>query len=235
MDKKDKIKKKIAKLLALAASTNSLFERDNATSKAMSYMTEYRLNMSDVEAPVMCKQEFEHTGVRISNGDADMVTIIAATLGVHVSYRQGWYGSKGVFFFIGESSDIDFSWYVFQVAGTQIKKKAKEYRLALGGAGAGYMNSYRHGLKIGFANSFAKSNKVDSVTKSSDNDGKAIMALDNRYAMACESAGSDFSSDKRKIKIDDALVKGFEDSKDIVVNKGVNGEYSETKLLGSFS
>jgi hypothetical protein len=234
MDKKDKIKKKIAKLLALAASTNSVFERDNATAKAMAYMTGYRLSMSDIEAPTMVKQEFKHTGVKISKGDADMVTVIAAVLGVHVTYLHGWYGSKGTFFFIGESSDIDFAWYVFQVAGAQIKKKAKEYRISLGGAGTGYMNSYRHGLKIGFTDSFVKSNKVDSVTKSSDNDDRAIMALDNRYALACEFAGDNFAPEKRKIKINNALVKGFEDSKCIIVNKGVNGEYSETKLLGSF-
>jgi hypothetical protein len=228
--KKERMKAKISKLLAFAASTSNTHERDNATSKAMAYMNEYRLSMDDLESPTLSKEKFNHTGIKISNSDAIMATVIAKVLGVHVSYLQGFSTIKGLFFYSGEPSDIEFSRYVFEVASAQIVKKAKEHRLSLGGAPVAYMNSYRTGLKIGFTSAFEKLHKVDNVTGTSDNTG--LVVLNNRYALACENAGSDFKADKRKIKQDKALIEGLKDSEDIAVNTAINGESLAPKELG---
>lgn len=229
MSKLDKIKGKIAKLLALAASTSSTHERDSATAKAMAYMTEYRLSMGDIERINLKQEGFNHTGIKISKGDSVMATVIAKALGVHVSFRQGHSIIKGVFFYVGEPSDIEFARYVFEVASAQIIKKAKSHRLSLGGAPTKYMNGYRNGLKFGFAMSFAESHKAGCATGSSDNTG--LMALNNRYSLACEHAGVDFSADKRKAKPSSGMLNGLNDSKDISVNRAVSDESEKPKEL----
>jgi len=230
LSKVERIKGKIAKLLALAASTTNPHERNSANTKAMAYMTEYRLNMGDIGSASIKRLEFKHSGIKISYSDAQMATSIAKVLGVCVTYRQGYSALKGVFYYVGEPSDIEFSRYVYEVARGQIIKKAKQHRLLIGGAPAKYMNSYRNGLKMGFTCSFTNSYKVDSVTESSNN--TALVALNNRYALSCDFAGNDFKDDKRKTRQDGALMKGLIDSKHIDVKKGVNDESLKPKKLG---
>lgn len=228
--KKERVKAKISKLLALAASTRNPHEAKSANSKAMAYMTEYRLTVGDIERASLRRMEFEHTGIKISQCDAVMATSIAKVLGVNVLFLQGFSAVKGLFFYVGEPSDIEFARYVYEVASAQINKKAKAHRLSLGGASTKYMNSYRNGLKMGFTTSFEDSYKVDYVTESSNNTG--LIALNDRYALACKHAGDNFKQDKRKIRPDRASAAGYSDSKDINVSVGVDGESLAPKKLG---
>lgn len=238
MDEQDinRIKRKVAKLMALADNTSNEHEASSAMRKAALLMANYHVEAGDLNEAkiVMVKKPFFKGRKLAMANEQKLFWAIAENMGVYGLYypatRPNYYNvAKPCHFeLIGNASDIEITWYLFEICNNQIINLAKAFRQQYTSARADEVNDYKMGLTIGLKNRFVIMGKTDLPK------GKGLVPVDNRYALA-EQHYNEIEQGKStntsiKVRQNDHLRQGANDSKNIHLNAGVNGEIANVRV-----
>ena len=228
----DRIKRKIAKLMNLAAGTSNEHEADNAMRKAGSLMNKFHVDSTDGwDKKIVIAEKAFGTRKIAKAHEKKLFWSICESVGVyglHTSSQKAytyWDGfayvnADGVpckFKLVGHPSDIDIAWYMFEVCLSQVQKQTTIY-----GQGKklkrSQLNDYAMGLVFGLSARFkSMKSKCNEV-------GTGLVPVDTRkddaeafYAVE----GGKVKSSSMTIRNNDFLHSGVNDAKDIRVNAGV--------------
>jgi hypothetical protein len=231
----NRIKRKVAKLMALADNTSNKHEADSAMRKAAILMANYHVeagDLNDNKIVLVKKPFFKGRKLAMAN-EQKLFWSIAENMGVyglyHPATRPTYFRDAGVCHFelVGNECDIEIAWYLFEICNNQIINLAKAFRQQYTSARADEVNDYKMGLTLGLKKRFILMGKTEMPA------GKGLVPVDNRHDLAklyYQEAGRKSTSSSLEVRQNDHLRQGANDSKNIHLNAGVKGA-SGTKRL----
>ena len=243
MENLDRIKRKIAKLMNLAAGTSNEHEAKNAMIKAAKLMNKFHVSGDNAWDNTIVQVE-KLFGVRklAKSHEKKLFWAICASMGVYGLYRsctkphKEWIdgqqylygGTPCKFICVGHPSDIEICWYMFEVCLSQVQTQTKTY-----GEGKKLkrtqLNDYAMGLVYGLSARFKAMQET-----SNDVIGTGLVPVDTRREDAkfyYDENGGTSTSGKMTLRNSDFLQAGVKDAKEIRVNTAVGGETKTNKTL----
>lgn len=228
IDKIERIKRKVAKLMALAMGTTNKHEAKNAMIKAARFMAKYHVSENDLDGKIISVEKcFTNGRVQAKSVEHSLFDGICESMGVfglYASYTRATSFRRArpcIFTLTGNETDILIAWYMFETCLNQIKIEAKKYR-AQGGINIKAVNDYEAGLCLGVIARFSTMAKTDIQVAG----GFGLVTVDARHYEAeqwYKDSGKTFSMSNTNVRNTSHLTQGRNDSGNIRVNAGING------------
>ena len=228
-NKLDRIKRKIAKLMALAHNTKNEHEAESAMRKAAALMASFHVSEGDLEKAEIVKRVKYFKGNRKTCKSAEKLLYhyIGNSLGVYSLYRSStrpnyWNpdGEPCRFTLVGYEADIEVSWYLFETCLNQIKQQVRAYRQDNPDLKRTAYNDYEAGLCTGLCKRFIKLSKTEVP------EGKGLVPVDARVKDAEQwylDEGNTVSKGRGvAVRNNRHSQNGHTDSAKIQINQGVS-------------
>lgn len=221
MEIESKIKDKIKKLMALAASDNE-HEAAAALRQAMKLMAKHGLSEADIKTQEIITIEVEHDYIKIPPYCRTLFNLLSKAFGVYYVYRQGRRGyHKATSILTGKDSDVKRAEYLYFVAHALIEKETNKY---IKNNPQGVAADYRIGMAQGLGRKVIDSNKEveEEITSSTCKD---LVPVDTRRQDA-----EDLYKKDNKVSLNvysrnftSSYNHGVIDGKKATLTEGVNG------------
>ncbi len=235
IEKIDRIKRKVAKLMALANNTSNANEADSAMRKAAILMANYHVAEGDVANNNIIKviKPFFKGRKNAMSNEKQLFWAIAGNMGVYGLYNSAtkpddWnVGSPCHFTLVGNACDIEIAWYMFELCNNQIIELAKQFRREHPNAKQSDANDYKMGITLGLKGRFI------AMAKTELPEGTGLVPVDARWDDAkqwYEDEGNKAKTTSLSLRQNDHLRQGNKDSSKVHLNAGVKGK-GQTKRL----
>ena len=242
-DNLERMKRKIEKLLALSHNTSNEHEANNAMDKASKLMEKYHVETGDLKGSGIVKisKTLSNAGAYYSSGEKFLMNAICKSMGVYMlvqkGRRKGYYqpAIKPRFLLIGNESDIEIAWYMFEQSFNQIRIESMDYKQFEMLKGHKVTVKANNDYKIGLCNGLImRFNLMTARSKERNKEaGTGMVTVDSRYndaEMWFLNQGGRVKNTSISTRQNSYTDAGMKDSDRIRLNAGVKNQNKTMRL-----